>query len=160
MLSGLPGIMSLASASGEELGNVCDIVTDALTAFGLTAADSAHFSDVLAQAAASSNTNVGLMGNSFRMVATSAGALGYSIDDVAVALGTMANNGLKGEMAGAALATMFTRMSGTNSNATKAMEDLNLQMFNMDGSAKDLSVFLDELRDAFEGLTEHERTES
>lgn len=157
MLSGLPGIMSLAAASGEELGTVCDIVTDALTAFGLESQDAAHFSDVLAQAAASSNTNVGLMGASFKMVATTAGALNYSIDDVAVALGTMANSGLKGEMAGTALATAFTRMSGTNENATKAMKDLNIQMFESDGSARELSDVLNDLRDAFSTLTDKEK---
>ena len=157
MLSGLPGIMSLAAASGEELGTVCDIVTDALTAFGLESQDAAHFSDVLAKAAASSNTNVGLMGASFKMVATTAGALNYSIDDVAVALGTMANSGLKGEMAGTALATAFTRMSGTNENATKAMKDLNIQMFESDGSARELSDVLNDLRDAFSTLTDKEK---
>ena len=50
MLNGISGIMSLAAASGEDLGITSDIVTDALTAFGLKAKDSAHFSDVLAQA--------------------------------------------------------------------------------------------------------------
>ena len=157
MLNGLAGIMNLAAAAGADLGQTSDIVTDALTAFGLTAKDSAHFSDVVAQAAANSNTNVTMMGNSFKMVATTAGSLHYSIDDVAVALGAMANQGLKSEMAGTALATAFTRMSGTNSNATKAMDALGLSMFDTNGNAKDLSVFLDELRAAFAGMTEQEK---
>ncbi len=157
MLDGLAGIMNLAAAAGADLGETSDIVTDALTAFGLTAKDSAHFSDVMAQAAANSNTNVTMMGNSFKMVATTAGSLHYSIDDVAVALGAMANQGLKSEMAGTALATAFTRMSGTNSNATKAMEALGLSMFDVNGNAKDLSVFLGELREAFAGMTEQEK---
>lgn len=157
MLDGLNGIMALSSASGEDLGMVCDIVTDALTAFGLAAKDSAHFSDVLAKASSSSNTNVSMMGQSFTMVASTAGTLGYSIDDVAVALGAMANQGLKGEMAGTALATALTRMSGTNDNATKAMKRLGLEMYDEAGAAKELGVFLNELRASFDGLSEKEK---
>ena len=50
MLNGIEGIMNLAAASGEDLATTSDIVTDALTAFGLSASDSAEFSDVLAAA--------------------------------------------------------------------------------------------------------------
>ena len=153
MLNGIDGIMSLAAASGEELGTVSDIVTDALTAFGLTAKDVNGFADDLAQAARSSNTDVSTMGESFKQVATAAGALNYSTKDVAVALGVMANSGLKGEKAGTQLAKMFTRMSGTNQNATKAMKELGLEMFNSDGSARDLSSVMKDLRTTFSNLT-------
>lgn len=97
MLNGIEGIMNLAAASGEDLAMVSDIVTDALTAFGLQAKDSAHFADVLAKASSNSNTNVGLMGYTFQYVAPVAGALGYSIEDCAVAIGLMANAGIKGK---------------------------------------------------------------
>ena len=93
MVAGLPGIMNLAAASGEDLASTSDIVTDALTAFGLAAQDSAMFSDVLAQASSSSNTNVSLMGETFKYVAPAAGAMGYSIQDMAVSIGLMANAG-------------------------------------------------------------------
>ena len=157
MLDGLEGIMDLAAAAGENLATTSDIVTDALTAFGLSAKDSAHFSDVLAQASANSNTNVTMMGESFKMVATTAGSMGYSIDDVAVALGAMANQGLKSEMAGTALATALTRMSGTNEKAKETMDRLNLSMFDGEGNAKDLSTFLDELRTAFSGMNDQQQ---
>lgn len=91
MLDGLAPIMDLAAASGENLADVSDIVTDALTAFGLKASDASHFSDVLAQASSNSNTNVGLMGETFKYVAPVAGALGYNIEDAAIAIGLMAN---------------------------------------------------------------------
>ncbi len=156
MLDGLEGIMDLAAAAGENLGTTSDIVTDALTAFGLSAKDSAHFSDVLAQASANSNTNVSMLGQSFKMVATTAGSLNYSVDDVAVALGAMANQGLKSEMAGTALATAFTRMAGTNETAANAMDQLGLSMFDSQGNAKDLATFMGELRDAFSGLNQQQ----
>ena len=103
MLSGISGVMNLAAASGEDLATTSDIVTDALTAFGLSAKDSSHFADILAQASSRSNTNVGLMGETFKYVAPVAGALGYSAEDCAVAIGLMANSGIKASQAGTAL---------------------------------------------------------
>ena len=103
MIAGLPSILNLAAASGEDLGEVSDIVTDALTAFGLTAEDAAMFSDVLAEASNASNTDVALMGETFQYVAPVAGALKYSIQDVSIAIGLMANSGIKGSQAGTAL---------------------------------------------------------
>lgn len=157
MLDGLAGVMNLAAAEGGDLATVSDIVTDALTAFGLAASDSAHFSDVLAKASSSSNTTVSMLGESFQMVGTTAGALGYSIEDVSVALGAMANMGIKGQTAGTGLATAFTRMSGTNENATAAMDALGLSMYDANGKARDLSDFLDDLRAAFAGMTDQEK---
>lgn len=110
MVSGLPGVMNLAAASGEDLGTVSDIVTDALSAFGLQAKDSAHFADVLAKASSSSNTNVGMMGETFKYVAPVAGAMGYSIEDTAVAIGLMASAGIKASEGGTALRAMLTRL--------------------------------------------------
>ncbi|MBQ6372969.1 MAG: phage tail tape measure protein, partial [Clostridia bacterium] len=118
MLSGLQPIMDLAAASGESLGTTSDIVTDALTAFGLTAQDTGHFADVLAAASTNANTNVAMMGESFKYVAPLAGSLGYSVDDVAVALGIMANNGIKGSQAGTSLSRIIQNMvSPTNAQA-------------------------------------------
>lgn len=157
MLAGIGGIMNLAAATGEDLASTSDIVTDALTAFGLSASSTQAFVDDLAQAARSSNTDVSMMGESFKQVATAAGGLGYSTKDVAVALGAMANSGIKGEKSGTMLAKMFTRMSGTNSNATKAMNELGLTMFNTDGSARELSAVLADMRTAFSGLSDAEK---
>lgn len=157
MLGGIEGIMSLAAASGESLGTTSDIVTDALTAFGLKASDSGHFADVLAQAAASANTNVGLMGETFKYVGTMAGSLGYSIEDVSLAAGLMANAGLKGSMAGTALNTMLTRLSTNTSGATDAIRNLGVEFFNSDGTARNLSDIMGELRKATAGMTAEQK---
>lgn len=159
MISGLPGIMNLAAASGEDLATTSDIVTDALTAFGLQAADSAHFSDVLAKASSSANTNVSLMGATFKYVAPLAGAMGYSIEDTAVAIGLMANAGIKGEMAGTALRAMLTRLVKPPTEAAKAMSALNVQVVNTDGSMKPLSEQMQILRDRFKDLTKAEKAQ-
>ena len=111
MLSGIEGIMNLAAASGEDLATTSDIVTDALTAFGLSASDSAEFADVLAAASSNANTNVAMMGETFKYVAPVAGALGYSAQDVAVAVGLMANSGIKASQAGTSLRSVLSRLA-------------------------------------------------
>jgi len=158
MLNGIDGIMNLAAATGEELAGTSDIVTDALTALKMEASDTNAFVDDLAQAARSSNTDVSMMGEAFGQVATAAGSLGFNSKDLAAALGVMANSGIKGEKAGTQLSKMLTRMSGTNANATKAMQELNLAMFNSDGSARNLSDIMVDLRDRFSGLTDEQKS--
>ena len=157
MLNGIEGIMNLAAASGENLASVSDIVTDALTAFGLEAKDSAHFADVLAKASSNSNTNVGMMGATFKYVAPIAGAMKYSIEDTAVAIGLMANAGIKGEQAGTALRSMLTRLVKPPKEAATALDALNISATNSDGTMKPLSQTIKELRDKFAGLSESEK---
>lgn len=110
MLGGVEGIMNLAAASGEDLATTSDIVTDALTAFGLSAKDSGHFADILAAASSNANTNVSMMGETFKYCAPIAGALGYSAEDTAEAIGLMANAGIKSSSAGTALRTIMTKL--------------------------------------------------
>lgn len=159
MMDGIAGIMDLAAASGEDLATTSDIVTDALTAFGLQASDSAHFADVLAQASSKSNTNVGLMGETFKYVAPIAGALGYSIEDTAVAIGLMANSGIKGSQAGTALRSTITRLAKPVGEAEKAVNDLKISITNADGTMKPLGQTMVELREKFAGLTEEQKAQ-
>lgn len=160
MLGGISGIMDLAAASGEDLGRVSDIVTDALTAFGLQASDSAHFADVLAQASSNSNTNVSMMGMTFQYVAPLAGALKYSIEDVGIAMGLMANNSIKGEKAGTALRAILTRLVDPPKEAGSAMDRLGITVKNADGTMKPLRQTMKELRSAFAGLSAAEQAEA
>lgn len=159
MMDGIAGVMDLAAASGEDLATTSDIVTDALTAFGLQASDSTHFADVLAQASSNSNTNVGLMGETFKYVAPVAGALGYSIEDTAVAIGLMANSGIKGSQAGTALRSTITRLAKPVGEAEKAVNDLGISMTNADGTMKPLGQTMVELREKFAGLTEEQKAQ-
>ena len=157
MLNGIEGIMNLAAASGEDLAGVSDIVTDALTAFGLQAKDSAHFADVLAKASSNSNTNVGLMGATFKYVAPIAGSMKYSVEDTAVAIGLMANAGIKGEQAGTALRSMLTRLVKPPKEAAEALKGLNVSAKNSDGTMKPLSQTLKELRAKFATLNDSQK---
>lgn len=157
MLAGLPGMMNLAAASGEELGQVSDIVTDAMTAFNLEASRSAEFADVLAQASVRSNTDVAMMGQTFKYAAPVAGALGFSIQDTAVAIGLMANAGIKGEQAGTSLRAMLTRIVKPTAEVASAMERIGLSVTNSDGSMRSLNEIQRDLRAGFSGLSESER---
>lgn len=159
MLAGLAPIMDLAAASGEELAATSDIVTDALTAFGLTANDAAMFSDVLAAAATNSNTNVGMMGETFKYVAPVAGALGYTIQDTAVAIGLMANSGIKGSQAGTALRNVLTNMAKPTDTVQAAMDKLGVSLTDASGSVIPLNQVLTTLRGSFSQLSEAEKTQ-
>lgn len=160
MLNGIEGVMNLAAASGENLAGVSDIVTDALTAFGLQAEQSTHFADVLAQASASANTNVGLMGESFKYCAPIAGALKYSVEDTAVAIGLMANAGIKGSQAGTAMRSMLTRLVKPTKQSAQAMSALGLSVTNSDGTMKSLKTVMDDIRKGMSKLTDAEKTEA
>lgn len=157
MLSGISGVMNLAAASGEDLATTSDIVTDALTAFGLSAKDSSHFADILAQASSRSNTNVGLMGETFKYVAPVAGALGYSAEDCAVAIGLMANSGIKASQAGTALRSLFTRLAKPTDTVAAAMEKYNITLTDANGNMKPLNTLMVEMRDRFSGLSEAQK---
>lgn len=152
MLEGLAGIMNLAAASGEDLAATSDIVTDALTAFGLTAADSTHFADVLAAASTNANTNVGMMGETFKYVAPVAGALGYSAEDSAVAIGLMANSGIKATQAGTALRSMLNRLAKPTKESGTAMDVLGISLQDSGGNMKSLMQVMDDLRSGFGDL--------
>ena len=158
MLNGIEGILSLAAASGEDLATTSDIVTDALTAFNMKAGDAGHFSDVLAAAASNANTTVSGMGETFKYAGSMAGSLSYSIEDVALMTGLMANTGIKGTMAGTALNSIFTRLSTNTNGAADAMKDLGISFFDSNGQARDLSDVMGELRTATAGMTAEQKS--
>lgn len=159
MLDGIDGIMNLAAADGLDLATTSDIVTDALTAFGLSASDSAHFADVLAKASSSANTNVSMLGESFKYVAPVAGSLGYSAEDTAIALGLMANAGIKGSQSGTALRGALTRLIKPTNDAAALMEEYGLSLTNSDGSMKSLGEVMSMLRSNLGDLTEAEQAQ-
>ena len=157
MLSGIEGVMNLAAASGEDLATTSDIVTDALTAFGLSAKDSGHFADILAAASSNANTNVSMMGETFKYCAPIAGALGFSAEDTAEAIGLMANAGIKGSQAGTALRTIMNNLSGDVKICGSSIGEVTVATTNADGSMRDLSDILADCRTAFSGLSESEK---
>lgn len=164
MLDGMDGVLNLAAASSMDLATASDIVTDAMTAFGMSADETNRFVDVLAATSTSSNTTVEMLGQSFKYVGAICGAMGYSIEDAGVALGMMANSGIKAEQAGTSLRSLLTRLStnaGASANSLGALDiltqRLGVSFYDSSGNARDLSDVLVETRAAWAGLNVEEQ---
>lgn len=149
--------MNLAAATGEDLATTSDIVTDALTAFGLTAKDSGHFADILAASSSNANTNVSMMGETFKYAAPIAGALGFKAEDTAQAIGLMANAGIKSSQAGTSLRTIMNNLSKDFTIHGKKIGAVRIATTNADGSMRSLNSILVDSRKAFSGLTASEK---
>ncbi len=157
MEAGLPGIMNLAAASGEDLGAVSDIVTDALTAFGMKAEEAGHFADVLAQASSNANTDVGMMGATFQKVAPVAGALGYSVEDMSLGISLMANASIKAEVAGTSFKTALANMAKPTNQMKAYMDKYNISLTKSDGTMKTFGEVIENLRGSLGGLSKDEQ---
>jgi len=156
-IGALEPVLKLAAAAGEDLGTTSDIVTDAMTAFNVNFGDTAesaseavkHFTDILAAASSNANTNVSLLGESFKYVAPVAGALGYQVEDTAIALGLMANAGIKGGQAGTMLRQAINQMIKPSKEASGLMEEFGISLYDSSGNAKPLLNVLQNLRTQF-----------
>ncbi len=157
MLNGIEGIMNLAAASGEDLATTSDIVTDALTAFGMSASESGNLADIMAAASSNANTNVSLLGESFKYVAPLFGAMNYSAEDATTALGLMANAGIKGSQAGTSLKNAIANMVKPTDAMATVMDKYKLSLTNTDGSMKSFSEVMEMLRKKMGGLSETEQ---
>lgn len=157
MTEGIAGIMNLAAASGEDLATTSDIVTDGLTAFGMAAKESGRFADVMAATSSNANTNVALMGETFKYCASTAGAMGYSIEDISVAIGIMGNAGIKGSMAGTTLKNTMANLAKPTDAQAAVMKKLGISLTDSSGNMKSFAEVMDNLRSSFSGLSETEK---
>lgn len=157
MLAGIEGVLSLAAASGEDLATVSDIVTDDLTAFHMEAGEAARMVDVMAQAAMNSNTNVAMMGETFKHAGTVAGAMGYQVEDIAIATGLMASSGIKASLAGTSLRNVITRMAKPTKESAEAMEALGLSLERDDGSMHTFLEIMEQMRKGMASMSETQK---
>lgn len=140
MLNGLEGIMYLAAASGEDLATVSDIVTDGLTAMGYAASDSTKMADVFAKTVTNSNTDVAGLGEAMEYTGSIAGALKLDMEDVSLALGLMANSGVKASQAGTSLRAILQRLSTDTSGARTSLENMGVKIFDSTGKMRDFGI--------------------
>lgn len=159
IIAGMPGMLDLAAASGSDLATVADIVSDDLTAFGMSADQAGHMADVMAAASTNANTNVEMMGMTFKYAGAVAGALGYSLEDVSIATGLMANAGIKADQAGTSLRSIMTRLIDPPKDAATALDALGVSAVNADGSVKPFRQTIMELREKFKGLSQSEKAQ-
>ena len=159
MLDGLPGILNLAAAGNTDLATTSDIVTDALTAFGKSAKDSAHLADIMSATMSNSNTNIEMLGQSYKYVASLAGAMNYTMEDTSLALGLMANAGIKADQAGTSLRSMLTRLAKPTDEVEMAMEKLGISLTDKNGKMKSMREVVQNLRSSFNKMTESEKAQ-
>ena len=157
IMDGLDGVMNLAAASGEDLATVSDIVTDSMTAFGMEAKKSGEFADLLAAAASNSNTNVAMLGESFKYAAPVAGALGFSARDTSLALGLMANAGIKASQSGTSMRSIMTNLVKPTKSSSVAIKKLGLEILDSKGEMKSFDTIMKDLRKGFSGMTKDQK---
>ena len=157
MLDGIGGVLNLAQAGEMDLAKASDIVTDYLTASGLSAEDSGKFVDQMAYIMANSNTNVEQLGEAYKGCAATAHSLGYSVEDTTAVLGTMANAGIKGGEAGTALGAIMTRMATNASKCGDKLHSLGVDVYDENGKMRDLSDILEGLSGVWGDLSDEEQ---
>ncbi|MCF2698216.1 phage tail tape measure protein [Fusobacterium mortiferum] len=154
-----PTLLKLAIATGEDLAATSDMVTDNLSAFGLSVKDAAMFSDILASAANNTNTSVGQLGGAFKYVGTVSTAMGENVKEVAVMLGLAADNGIKAEQAGTALRGIYSRLAKPTEEMYKQFEKTNTKLYDEKGHFLGLRKVIEESRPALEKLTLEQRNQ-
>lgn len=157
MLQGISPVMELAAAANMDLASASDIVTDYLTAFGLTASDTTHFVDVMAYAMSHSNTNVEQLGEAYKACAATAKSMGYSVEETTAVLATMANAGVKGGEAGTALNAIMTRLATNTKGCADELEKYGVSIYDSQGNMNSLSDILTGLSAVWDNLTDQEQ---
>lgn len=159
IMAGLDGVMNLAATDGVDLATAAEITAQAINALGYEATDASKFADILAVTAAETCTDVTEMGYAFEYIGPVAGALGFEMEDLAIAIGAMANSGLEGEKAGTALRSLLTNMAKPTDAMAEAMDEYGISLTDANGNMLPLVDILYQLRGAFEGLSEEQKAE-
>lgn len=151
--------VNLSIASNIGLAESTSILTSIMAAFGLSVENAVHVTDVLSKTASSSNTNVSELGEAFKNVAPTAAALGYSVDDISVVLGTMANQAISGSEAGNALKSILASLTKPTKNAKAIMEEYGISLQDANGKTLPLIDLVKNLRDKLGDLSETQQAQ-
>lgn len=157
MLAGIDGVLSLAAASNMDLARASDIVTDYLTAFGLTAQDSSKFVDQMSYAMSKSNTTTELLGEAYKNCAATAASMGYSVEETTAVLMTMANAGVKGGEAGTALNAIMTRLATDTKGCASQLAKFGINVYDTQGNMQSLSSILQGVSGVWTTLTDQQQ---
>ncbi len=151
-IEGLPAVLNLAAASGMDLGQASDIVTDYITAFGLSVDDAARFVDIMSYAMSNSNTTTEMLGAAYKNCAATAHSMGFSVEEVTAALMTMANAGVKGGEAGTTLNTLMTRLATDTKGCATQLKEFGVEIYDSQGRMKSLSDIMAQLSSAWDSF--------
>lgn len=140
----LPSVLNLAASGNMGLARASDMVTDAQSALGLSFEETATMVDRMAKAASSSNTSVEQMGDAYLTVGGTAKNLNGGLLEMSTAIGILADNGIKGSEGGTALRNIILSLAAPTTQASAAMSDFGLSVFNAQGEMRPLNeIFAD-----------------
>ena len=151
-----PKLLKMSIAAGSDFAQTSDIVTDNLTAFGMSLKDSDRLMDVMVATSNNANTNVQMLGEAYKYVAATSRNF-ESFEDVNILLGVLADNGIKSGQAGRNLAGIYRRLANPSKQVGNALKDLNIQLYDQQGHFRGLKALSDDLKIATAGLTQEER---
>ena len=155
--SALPGVLNLAAASGMDLASASDMVTDYMSAFGMSCEQSGYFADMLAYAQSNANTTAELLGESYKNCAANMAAAGQDVETTTSLLSMMANQGLKGSEAGTALAAVMRDLTAKMSDGAIKIGDTSVAVQDANGNYRDLTDILQDVESATNGMGDAEK---
>ena len=158
ILAGLPAILDLTVASGKDFASVADIVSDNLTAFGLSANDATMYADSLAYAMTHANVNMDTLGESLKYIAPVATSAGVSMQEAVAMTMMLGDAGIKGSQAGTTLRTVMLNLTGANEKATAKLKELGVAVFDSEGKTRSFADIIRDLNKATEGMTDAQKT--
>lgn len=158
MMAGLPAILDLTVASGRDFATVADIVSDNLTAFGMTASQATEYSDALAYAMSNANVNMDTLGESLKYIAPVATSAGVSMQEAVAMTMMLGDAGIKGSQAGTTLRTVMLNLTGANEKATAKLKELGVAVFDSEGKTRSFADIIRDLNKATEGMTDAQKT--
>ena len=151
-----PKLLKLSIASGEDLASTSDLLTDNISAFGLTLQDADRFMDVMAATANNTNTSIAQLGEAYKYVASTSKNF-ESLEETNIILGLLADSGLKGSIAGRNLASIYARLSKTTPDMDKALKKVGITLYDSNGKFKGLRKIIEEMKPVLARMTEEQR---
>ena len=154
-----PKLLKMSIAAGSDFAQTSDIVTDNLSAFGMSIGEVDRLMDVMVATSNNANTNVQMLGEAYKYVAASSRNF-ESFENVNILLGILADNGIKSGQAGRNLAAIYRRLANPSKEVSNALTDLNIQLYDQQGKFKGLKTISDELKKATANLTRKKETDT
>ena len=148
ILAATPAVLSAAAASGLEIAEVANHVSNVLKGMGLETTEAARVADVLALASARTNSSIGSLGESMKNVASTARTLNIPLEQVVAGVALLQDVGLDASVAGSAFNVMLTQMAAPSTKISKIMRRLKISFKDANGDMKALPTVLSDISKA------------
>lgn len=160
MMAGIEPTLNLAAAAGMDLAQTSDIVTDAMSMFQMEADEAARMADTLAASSSKTNTDVGQLGEALKYAGANANAANMDIEKTSAFLGLLADNGLKGSIAGTTLNAILRDLKNNADDGAVAVGDQTVALYDSEGQMRDMTHVMDDLIKATSHLSDEQRDQA